>query len=948
MTRPFITVLALVACILITTTPGKVRAESFEGTWNSRFGKLTLVERVMGHRRIVYGKYRDRLGIIFGYTDGRVLRGIFAHTDADRGHKLSEKKNNLGTFEWTLSVDGDSFDGHWRWGKTASIRSDDAWTGIRQSESRPSIHGRIQRAGAIHMFASGRDVPAWLAELEPEMWTRTRLGFDYEMRDRYGLDRNRNGIKDLPNTISYVENSGDGPEADIPPRCLELEANCIGATRFAVTLSLTGEAAKLAARGAKFEWEVRALSGAIPETVNADGSAPLVFLPEGRNRVSLQVRGRPETRHTRTLDVQDHFIAVLGDSFASGEGAPERTSPFNTSDEAFPSRIGAVWADTGEDYKRAGDNATPLEFPSRELVHNYRAHRSSFTHASQLAMQLEGMDTKSSVTFVNLAQSGATIAKGLLGRYSGIRKTEKADPIPGVPLPTCGVGSTRNAMCPQIYTLQRLARTRTIDKLYLSVGGNDVGFAYVITALMIAHRSDILGAWENALRNLSPNPDTIWAEDVSKDAGEFVLSTTLGKMKRAFQDGDWPKHLSQWENLFESMAFPDAQVQKVAGMDGLPNAYSDLDERFDTMIARGQLRDAVTIIAPPFFGTRRFNDYPRHEVVKSRATGNLYCLARLHDDVAGAEFHPIEMAWTEPNIYRPMVAAIKDAAQTHGWSVIETDRDIIRHGLCAKPIPGSYNAKFRHPITIDRGSQFRWYNSPQDGEAQQTGHDSSNTGMFHPNPRGFAYTRELMVNALRDRGARQIHGFRDLFEIDRNDSIASAFDVSSRPNSTVPMSLTADWDVGFLRVRPQPGQRLKINVRPNTASAAGASSGCIAISVFDRHGNLVATNSDRLYREVFRIGPQPPLAEIDELACDPLRAQGQGVTAGMTNFASSLALDTRGHSACQADKNGGCPFYIALSRPSNVFFDPVTGRGDVDSQFAFEPVDADVTISILQ
>jgi hypothetical protein len=108
---------------------------------------------------------------------------------------------------------------------------------------------------------------------------------------------------------------------------------------------------------------------------------------------------------------------------ASGEGNPD-----------MPRKRGAVWA-------------------------NQRCHRSSLAGTAQAALALERGDPTTSVTFVHLACSGATIADGLIGPYEGIDARRNAKKLPR-----------------QVNKLTKVAAVRPVDAVLLSIGANDVNF----------------------------------------------------------------------------------------------------------------------------------------------------------------------------------------------------------------------------------------------------------------------------------------------------------------------------------------------------------------------------------------------------------------------------------------------------------------------------------------
>lgn len=155
------------------------------------------------------------------------------------------------------------------------------------------------------------------------------------------------------------------------------------------------------------------------------------FDREGTYPVSLQVRdedGRVAS-YNRDVEVQDWLIVSIGDSVASGEGNPEV--------EGLAGK--ATWQSA-------------------------RCHRSSLASPAKAALALEAGDPRSSTTFVHLACSGAEIGLGLLRPYRGIDPAEEATPLP-----------------PQVKELERIAATRAVDAVLVSIGANDVSFGPMVS-----------------------------------------------------------------------------------------------------------------------------------------------------------------------------------------------------------------------------------------------------------------------------------------------------------------------------------------------------------------------------------------------------------------------------------------------------------------------------------
>jgi lysophospholipase L1-like esterase len=129
----------------------------------------------------------------------------------------------------------------------------------------------------------------------------------------------------------------------------------------------------------------------------------------------------------KAVDVRNLLIVSLGDSVASGESVPD-----------VPDFEEALWQSA-------------------------RCHRSARAGPAKAAKMIEDDDPHSSVTFVHLACSGATLPKGLIGPYDGVESPGNEPPLE-----------------PQARILNRIAAVRPVAAVLLSVGANDVHFGEVV------------------------------------------------------------------------------------------------------------------------------------------------------------------------------------------------------------------------------------------------------------------------------------------------------------------------------------------------------------------------------------------------------------------------------------------------------------------------------------
>ena len=233
------------------------------------------------------------------------------------------------------------------------------------------------------------------------------LTLDYRLPPRYGLDANRDGLVDSITTPAQVAPTTWTALVNVRwPR----GGPCLGTYRW----TIDGRPASLVQQR---------------NSVTRVRTCTFAYSRFGqlarRYRVNVTATRFGSTGTGRTtVTIEDVLIVGLGDSTASGEGNPDHG-------------IATVrWQDR-------------------------RCHRSARGFEAQAVSRVEAASAKSSVTFVPLACSGASITTGLLGPYAGIA------PSGGALLP------------PQVDAMKELIGPRRVDAVLLSVGINDLGFGSV-------------------------------------------------------------------------------------------------------------------------------------------------------------------------------------------------------------------------------------------------------------------------------------------------------------------------------------------------------------------------------------------------------------------------------------------------------------------------------------
>ncbi|MGE0856684.1 MAG: hypothetical protein AB7L18_11410, partial [Hyphomicrobiaceae bacterium] len=216
------------------------------------------------------------------------------------------------------------------------------------------------------------------------------------------------------------------------------------------------------------------------------------------------------------LVVKDLLIVGMGDSFASGEGNPdipvrfsrERAATYgNPKKEAsaagLPARIGS-WRNIGDD-AFISENARWVD---------QACHRSLYSQQLRAALQLAIEAPQRAVTFVGLACSGAEITDGLFLRYKGnewVPNPPELSQVSAAARAQCADHEAEPQDLPEAYHIKgavpelgglvlwkcRAEDARKIDLLFVSIGGNDIGFARLLANAILTDKSKLrtLGGW---------------------------------------------------------------------------------------------------------------------------------------------------------------------------------------------------------------------------------------------------------------------------------------------------------------------------------------------------------------------------------------------------------------------------------------------------------------------
>lgn len=258
-------------------------------------------------------------------------------------------------------------------------------------------------------------------------------------------------------------------------------------------------------------------------TTRCDAEARLeVPYPDGA-LVDVRIGGR-EIAKARMV-VEDLFIVGLGDSFGSGEGNPdvpvrfssERAASYSDGPEradltGLPARVGG-WRNIGDD--------TFMKANARWL--DQACHRSLYSHQLRAALQIAIENPHRAVTFAGFACSGAEITRGLFLRYKGnewVPNPPDVSQISAVARLQCGNSPAPLRDLPEAYHIKGMVPelegtvvlhkcpiedARRIDLVFVSIGGNDIGFARLLANTILVDQSLLrkLGGWLGQVHGLA-------------------------------------------------------------------------------------------------------------------------------------------------------------------------------------------------------------------------------------------------------------------------------------------------------------------------------------------------------------------------------------------------------------------------------------------------------------
>lgn len=301
----------------------------------------------------------------------------------------------------------------------------------------------VQAGQAYFVKVAGISSPDYTFNINP-----LTANFDWSMPRRFG-SVDQFGLPVAPNTRDYVMPN-------------PVFINGVETARFPVQFTIPN-----GPTGGDVTYTYNITSPTYSDSRTLAGTTTNFDLPNGTYNVTLTASADGSSvSTTQTVPVKNYLVAAVGDSYGSGEGNPH--SPAQYDFFGFATR-GAIWAQGGND--------------TENTMHRM-AHRSTKAGVAQMALELENADPKTSVTFVFLNGTGSTVTEGVLGpRPSG---------DPGAP----------GTVPAQTDRLAELTAGRRIDSLFVSIGGNDLGFADILADLVKNDPINPFGNYEQRITEI--------------------------------------------------------------------------------------------------------------------------------------------------------------------------------------------------------------------------------------------------------------------------------------------------------------------------------------------------------------------------------------------------------------------------------------------------------------
>lgn len=617
------------------------------------------------------------------------------------------------------------------------------------------------------------------------------FSIDWWLAPRYGApaDGDPRAVR-MRNSRQYVVNDAD-PDA-VATFDVAVDIGWTGAVDV-TGVEITVEAAQpgLLAQPIRIAPSLQALrASAVLERPEAT-----VSLPEGRYTVTARFDvfpPHPLAVATAVIEVEDIFIAVIGDSYTAGEGAPAgrdalgnqtyvarwasgRTTgryPLGPHSGDLPDRPPHDFRDgeDWEDFRFRLPNLTALRARDYAGYQNYLAHRSPLSTTSLAAIAIEEADPKTSVTYVSFAETGARIGQNATHRRTagiariacrsgssgtsaddgGRRPNVFGQDAPAQRSGGCGFVLSGEAGERGFPPLEPLGATLPFVELNGETVPN-LGLPQVTQVMSVARGRTIdvlvigIGGNDTGFADLAQALGERGGPGIAVDCDDV----SFAQLRSVIQSGQFSE-------------LPCADEDRV-GLGRLHTAFAELFAFIEAERRRNDVEiGTVVLLGVPTPTLDGFNagggqNYAEFFTWIAGRQGQQGLKQFIGADL---KVDPEESAFVTRSYICPLNQRLARIADQNGATFVHFGRELFRHNGMSSGLPGAYGRhspfEYRprvYPINVLLGSgsayrAFRPYFASMLIQGSFSGAAEDNRGVLHPNEYGYRAMAHVLLRRL--------------------------------------------------------------------------------------------------------------------------------------------------------------------------------------------------------
>jgi hypothetical protein len=474
----------------------------------------------------------------------------------------------------------------------------------------------------------------------------------------------------------------------------------------------------------------------------------LLTVPKGSGTTISVTRSSGETIST-CVEVRDVLIVAFGDSFAAGEGNPDRPTRWPADFKLASGPALSWWSK-----RPRGDRPVSADWWDNTC------HRSLLSQHAQAALRMAARDRHAAVTFVSFACSGATVLDGYLAPRTSSPggKRWRAGEWKALPYRQSQINQAVELLCKDLGGYAQLpipdgmtywkrlnrkthleAPGQTRDKVAVrqcrswkrqpdiilnAMGGNDVGFAGVAAWAILppAGRSPASFLWiANGGIELSRNPGMGMVCPIRIE-GQLRCETVSGTLnpfadRQSFTGeelvaNDLDRLLSLANRAFETSALDSGKAVKIHSLypsiarDGQGELCgAEWTKRPGVLVDPNQ-DEGLKMGSEPWlaqFTLIPLADPKGWSFAIANEPGFEDCLSGTPDHVQFREACVIER-----RVWAPLNAKVKEVVEAGGWRTAAMAPSTLGHGFCARQTPGGGLADFQKEFGWPRWTGSAW------------------------------------------------------------------------------------------------------------------------------------------------------------------------------------------------------------------------------------------------